>query len=338
MMPAQRGKVMRARGPFRLAVAASVIAMTASGALYQGAHAQVGHASEAAASTIQPRISKYSIQLSPRILKAGQRLTIKVSGIFQSKSCAVTLIQGRQQSRATLAVRNYSAAGRIIVPRNFKGSTVARVACGKDGTATSDPVMVVGPNEPTTATCTVVEHGFGHNGEDYAYAGVVVRNSAPSLSADGVEIALTYRDASGRVVKTDTIWHSDGIAPATTIILAGTTQVDSRAVTLTVASRCRTSTKDVPRPIPSSASIVTERFSTTVQGEFRNTASRTMSSSCKVAYLVRNAGGAIIGADTAYTDSFVPSGGIGTWDDYVSSRLPYSVADSIEANVFPRFD
>jgi len=288
--------------------------------------------------TIEPRISKYSIQLSPRIIKAGQRLTVNVSGVFQVKSCALTLIQGRQQARANLPVRNSSAQGRIVVPRTFKGSTIARVACGKDGTATSDPIMVVGPNEPTAATCNVLEYGFGVSSSGYAYSGLIVRNSAPSLAADDVEIALTYRDAAGRVVKTDTIRHYDGIAPATTVILAGSTSVGTSPTSLTVATRCSTSTKAVPVPLPSSGTIVAERFSMTVQGEFRNSYSRTVSRSSKVAYLVRNASGTIVGGDIAYTDAFVSPGGIGTWDDYVFSGLSYTVADSVEANVFPRFD
>ena len=53
---------------------------------------------------------------------------------------------------------------------------------------------------------------------------------------------------------------------------------------------------------------------------------------------MRDASGSIIGGGTAYLDSFVAPGGVGTWEDYVVSSLPYTVSDGVEANVFVDFE
>lgn len=286
---------------------------------------------------VGPRISTYSISVSPTIAKAGETVAIRVSGVFNVKSCQATLLQAGKTSRGRLAVRNYTASGQVRVPASFKGQTTARVACGKDGTATSDPFIVVSPNEPTSASCDIVEYGFGVSDTGYTNAGLRVTNASPTLSADDVEVALTYRDSSGRVVKTDTIYHYDGIPPATTVILAGSTNV-SRPVSLSVASRCDTSTEDAPPVLPSRASIVASDYSLDVVGEMRNTLNRTVERFSEVNYIVRDASGSIIGGGTAYLDSFVAPGGVGTWEDYVVSSLPYTVSDGVEANVFVDFE
>jgi hypothetical protein len=284
----------------------------------------------------QPRISSYSISITPTIAKAGAIVSIRVSNVFNAKSCQVSLLQGRKSVKGRLGVRNYTAVGRVRVPADFRGATTARVGCGKDGTAISDPFMVVGPNEPTSASCTVVEHGFGTT-EDYAYSGLRVTNSSPTLSTGGVEIALTYRDASGRVLKTDTIYHYDGIPPATTVILAGSTEV-SYPSSLSVASRCTTSADPAPPVLPSRAYLVGSGSSRDVVGEIQNTLSRTVARFSEVNYLVRGSSGSIIGGGTSDLDSFVVPGAVGTWEDYVYSDLPYKVSDGIEANVFVDFE
>lgn len=286
---------------------------------------------------VSQRISEYSIQITPRIVKAGKRLSVEVSGVYSARQCSVTLLQDRKKAKGKLKVRSYTAKGRVTVPRTFKGSTVARVACGKDGTATSAPFMVVGPTEPTSASCDVLEHGFSVSRIGYAEIGMKVRNSSPTLSAEDVEIALTYRDSSGRVVKTDTIYHYDGIPPATTIILAGSTETET-AASVSVNARCDTALEEADPVLPSGASIVQSEYSIDVVGEMRNTLSRTIERLSEVNYLVRNSRGAIIGGGTTYLDSFVSPGAIGTWDDYVYGGLPYTVADGVEANVFVDFE
>ena len=284
------------------------------------------------------RISTYSISITPRIIQAGKQVSIQVSGIYSARTCQVTLVQGRKTGKGTLRVSNYSAKGKVLVPRSFAGQTVARVACGKDGTATSAPFVVVGPNEPTSATCEVLEKGFSQTRDNTAYLGLTVRNSAPTLSAESVEIAVTYRDSGGGVLKTDTIYLYDGIPAATTVVLSESTDVGMPAASVTLQSRCTTATTAVDPVLPSSARFVSSSYSMDVRGEVLNSLSRTISDLSSVHYLVRNASGAIIGGDSAFLDSFVTPGGTGTWDDYVWSDLPYSVSDGIEATVFVDYE
>ena len=314
-------------------------AIAAAGAMTCAMAALTGFAQGDSRTELQPRIDTYSIKVSPDVVQAGQRVVITISGVYSAKSCRVTLRQGGKSTQAKLRVQSFTAKGRVLVPGSFRGQTTVRASCGKDGSGTSQPFVVVGPDEPRTASCDVTDYGFSQSSSGNAYLGLQVRNSSATLWARDLEIALTYRHASGRVLKTDTISHSDGIPPDSTIILAGNTSVGQSAASVEVIARCDTALVAGDPVLPASAIVVfDDDGDVQIAGEVRNTLSRTIDRYSEVALLVRDASGRIVGGDTAYLDSFAIPGAISTWDTYFYGEIPSTFGYSVEANVFVDFE
>ena len=317
----------------------SVLVLGTAGVSVTGAAASGTESRSAigAAEVGTPRISAYSIQLTPRIVQAGSRLTVVISNLFNTRQCTVVIAGVSGQRPVVLRVRNSEAKGFVAIPANQRGELRVRVSCGKDGSATSEPVTVVGPGEPTQATCSVVEKGFGYSSTGSTLSvGLRVRNSAPSLDAGSVEIALTFRDASGTVVKTSTISNYSGIPAASTVVMSSNYIEATAAVTLETAIRCSTATEPVDPVLPTTASIGRGSDDDEISGFVLNTLARTIGRSSEVNYLVRSPSGAIKGGDSEYLDSFILPGGTGTWSDWVGSQN-FTAADGVEGSVFVDF-
>lgn len=263
-------------------------------------------------------LSAYDIQLKGNVVHAGGMLPVKVTRLYQGTSCKLGLVGPKKTIPVVARVKNETATAKLRAPAGPVGIYRVRAACGKNGTALSDPVMVVAASSPMAATCDVTESGFtmDSNGIDVTW-GAVVRNASPELSATSVELAFSFKDASGAVVATTSERPTD-IAPGGTVLVGERIFTAPGAVSLTVASRCETSLDPADPAVLGTGVIATDRWGdNAASGQFVNGTNYTWARSSDLQFVFRNGNGSVAGGGSEYLDAFVPPGQTATWSAWV---------------------
>lgn len=280
-------------------------------------------------------VSSDSITVAADVVRAGALVPVTVTSLTSAAACRISIVGPVRSRTVVVKVRNYEAKTRFRVPAVAPGEYRVRAACGRDGTALSEPFRVVATGSPITASCDVTESGFSLNAAmTTATFGTVLANRSPDLTATNVELALTWRDASGNVVKTSSLYAQD-IPPGRSVLAAAERLEAPAAASVSVAALCKTGESSALAPIDGTGT--TRRDSDNelmTTGQFTNTSGATISASSEIVLLLRNGSGAIVGGDTANLDSFVLPAGVGTWSAYSGYYYP-GTAPTVQAMLFP---
>lgn len=283
-------------------------------------------------------LSAYDIQI-PEVVKAQAQMPVKITNLYDAKSCTIA-VRGATPTKAVVAkVHSGAVTVRLRLPAGPPGRYTIRATCGRDGTATSRPFTLVAKSSPLQASCDVIEYGFSMRGSESpqvkATFGAVVANSSPELTAQSVELALTFRDAGGNVVATDTVTVRD-IAPGARVYVGDSYVETAPATSLSVLSSCKTSTTAVEAGVVGTGGVQLDSDGDPImQGQFVNPMPFTLDKYSAVAVVLRNASGQLIGGTSTNLDAFVPAGGVGTWNAdiyYMGLTSPPTVASML----FPR--
>lgn len=251
------------------------------------------------------------------VWRVGEPMPVRINYV-SGESCMVWVVGPSSTRPVTLRPKRYRIIANLTMPAGPPGRYQVQVRCGREG-ARSRPFVLVGPASPLEAGCRITEQGLSRTDRDEASYGAVLVNDSPELAAVDVEISVISRDSAGNVIETDTVDVWD-IPPGQRIIV-GDSYVDLPEETRSyeTVARCSTSIDPVAVPVVASARAVVEDGDVEVTGTFVNSAPYMVDDNCEVEIIVRGSGGAIEGGLTSYPDSFVPSGGTGTFGSYIWS-------------------
>lgn len=282
-------------------------------------------------------LSSYSIKLPGQAVRAGSTFTVKIDGVYSTPGCAVSMVGAKKTAPISVKAKNYVVTARIKAPAGTVGQYRVKVACGKGGAAMSDPIMVVAKTSPLQATCDVAENGFLLQHFDYANFGSIIHNASPELTATDVQLALTYRDAAGNVVTTASVSNYTDIGPGSSVIVSDEFTKATGAVSVTVATTCKTALTPPAAPIPGTGTWAPAAEYSSYQhfaGQFVNPLPYTLDDHSRVDFVLRNAAGQIVAGGLAYLDAFVPPGAPGTW----STTMNPGVAETpnVQYMVYPK--
>lgn len=280
-------------------------------------------------------VSTDSITVGADVVHLGAKVPVKVTGLYNASSCRMSVMGPARGKVVSVPVRNYEAKTRVQVPSGPSGLYSVKVSCGKDGTATSKPFRAVAAGNPTKASCEATESGFSMNpSKSSASFGVVLANRSPDLTAVNVDLALTWRDSAGNVVKTTSL-DGDDIRPANSVYVATDGISAPNAASVSIAVLCETGESSELTPITGTGGSRRDSDDELITfGQFANSSGKTISEYSSVVILLRDASGAIVGGDSDSLDAFVLPGGVGTWTSYSGYYFP-GTAPSVHAMLFP---
>jgi len=287
-------------------------------------------------------LSSYNIKVAKEVVRVDTKVAVVVESLYSAKNCRLRVVGPAKSKAVKKKVRNSAARAKIRVPK-IPGQYRVRAACRGSGTALSEPFAVVAATSPARASCDVVETGFSAVTDDRTEAlyGVIVRNASPELVAADVELALTFSNAAGVVVRTESE-NVRNIAPGSDVFVAGETRTGEVPASMTVQAKCTTETDTteavrgvvvggVARDLDSGGDFYW-------QGQITNSFDQTIDSNSRVVALFRDASGQIVGGDNAYLDSFITPGSTGTWNAMACCFLRFTSLPSVQVMIFPRLE
>jgi len=287
-------------------------------------------------------LSSYNIKVAEEVVRVNTKVTVVVESLYSAKNCRLRVVGPATSKTVKKRVRNSAARAKIRVPR-VPGQYRVRAACRGSGTALSEPFAVVAATSPERASCDVVETGFSAVDDDRTEAlyGVIVRNASPELVADDVELALTFTNAAGAVIRTESE-NVRNIAPGSDVFVTGETSTGEVPASMTVQAKCTTET-DPTEAVPG---VVVGGVTRDLdsggdfywQGQFTNSFDQTIDSNSRVVAIFRDANGRIVGGDSTSLDSFITPGATGTWNAWACCYLGFTSLPSVQVMIFPRFE
>ena len=287
-------------------------------------------------------LSSYNIKVAKEVVRVNTKVAVVVESLYSAKNCRLRVVGPAKSKTVKKKVRNSAARAKIRVPK-VPGQYRVRAACRGSGTALSEPFAVVAATSPERASCDVVEMGFSAVDEDRTEAlyGVIVRNASPELVADDVELALTFTNAAGAVIRTESE-NVRNIAPGSDVFVTGETSTGEVPASMTVQAKCTTET-DTTEAVPG---VVVGGVTRDLdsggdfywQGQFSNSFDQTLDSNSRVVAIFRDANGRIVGGDSTSLDSFITPGATGTWNAWACCYLGFTSLPSVQVMIFPRFE
>lgn len=244
-------------------------------------------------------------------------------GVLINSTCKVWLQSDLQKSKAVSYKVSSRQKNASLSTKGLKvGKYTVRVNCGKGGSGKSDPVFIVAKGVTTLATCAVTSKGFAITPKSGASYGIELKNTSPVLTAVTVVARVTFQDAAGVTVASARLLPMD-IAPGETAF-AGGAEFAPGIASMQVETSCDSSL-DAPnariRGVAVATPLAGSIFESRITGAVVNARTFTIAEYSPVAYLVRDANGAVIGGGVSYLGLLLLPGGTAAWkaDSYLEA-------------------
>lgn len=269
--------------------------------------------------------SSTDITFASPSVNVGSPLTFTAKYVYNS-SCSVTAVGARRGKPATFKVRNDTVQGKLSTRGLPAGRYQLSIKCGSDAPVRSSAFFIVPKGSPTRATCDVAEQGFTagvnryfNSPGDLTY-GVRLVNASPALTATRVELAVSFFDASGTLLKTISDIAYD-IPPGgeTVTGLSSLRSYDGAlpgVASMRIQARCQSEVDQQYGFTPGQAAWMRADRNNVLEfgGTITNSQSFTMDSrNSGLNFVIRDAAGNIIGGGGAGLDAFAPPAGQTTW-------------------------